>query len=166
MNARTPKRRLVPLVVEQWCTAVVLIALVLPVAAGVAGSRPGLAVIDALLLGALAATLAWGLRRRRLKEIVAAPLAPPEARFDSERRTIAFAVIAAPVAAVLLGALSVDAGPLIPISFAVLGLAFAWDAFMIQRWERRSDSRVYRERLIFARGAPFFYRTPQPSRSS
>jgi hypothetical protein len=51
-----------------------------------------------------------------------------------------------------------------PILLAVVTSIFAWHTREVQRWERRTGNRAYRERRFFARGTPIFYRSA--SRSS
>ncbi len=71
--------------------------------------------------------------------------------------------LSAPFVALIFAAGSAGTGPGLPVLLAVVGQLFAWDALQIQRWEKRTGNRTYRQRIFFARGAPFFYRSSAPT---
>jgi ABC-type nickel/cobalt efflux system permease component RcnA len=155
-----PKRPLAPLALEQWCTVAGFGVIVLA-ASGLAAQtdQPSFGVLDAALIAAVAVLMAWWLRRQRRDKIGVAPLVPPDARIDSRRRTIALAVAQGTWLLLLVSIAAYDAGPAMPILLVVVTSIFAWHAREVQRWERRTGSRAYRERIFFAREAPFFYRS-------
>jgi MYXO-CTERM domain-containing protein len=161
MSDRKARRPLAPLAVERWCTLVVWGVVGLPVAFAVAEDEPGLEAIDGAFLAAVAVFLLWALRRQRRRSVATAPPVPPRLRIDSIRRTVALHVLAAPFVALVFAAASDGAGPAVPGFLAVVGAAFAWDAVQLQRWETRTGTRTYRQRIFFARGAPYFYRSRQ-----
>lgn len=162
---RTPKRPLAPLVIEQWCTVAVFGVIVLAVTGlGTQTDQPTFAVLDAVLIAAVAALTVWWLGRERRDKIGVAPLVPPDAHIDSSRRTVALALFRGSWLLLLVSIGAYDAGAVMPILLAVLTSIFAWHTREVQRWERRSGSHAYRERIFFARGTPFFYRSA--SRSS
>jgi hypothetical protein len=158
MSDRKARRALAPLALERWCTVVVWGAVGLPVAFAVAEDEPGLEAIDGVLFAAATVFLLSALRRQRHRSVAVAPPVPPGLRIDSIRRTVTLHVLAAPFVALVFAAASEGAGLGVPVLLAVVGAAFAWDAVQLQRWETRTGSRTYRQRIVFARGAPYFYR--------
>jgi hypothetical protein len=153
------------LVTEQWCTVAVFGVILLAVTGlGTQSDQPTFAVLDAVLIAAVAALMVWWLGRQRRHKIGTAPLVPPDARIDSSRKTIALGLANGSWLFVLVAIGAYDAGPVLPILLAVVTSIFAWHTREVQRWERRTGNRAYRERRFFALGTPFFYRSA--SRSS
>jgi hypothetical protein len=153
--------QLAPLVVERMLAAAAFGALA-PATLAIAAAGDGLR-LDAFDLGfALVAGIAliWLMRRQLRRRIAAAPEAPPEARLATARTTTWRELrIAVPVAAIL--ALSAPSGRGAEALICVVAaMSMVWNAFDLRRWERRAGMRIYRERRIWARGAPFFRLVP------
>jgi hypothetical protein len=161
------KRPLAPLVLEQKCSLAVvgLSSLTAPFVAN-EGNHPTLEVIDVVLIAAVAALMVWWLGRLRRHKLAGAPSVPPNARIDSGRKTIVLAVVQGALVFVLLLVGAYGAGPGIPILLAAVTLILAWHTRELQRWERRTGSRAFRERRVFARGTPLFYRSLTPGSGS
>jgi hypothetical protein len=148
---------LAPLAIERWCAAVVWIVVGLPVAFAVANDEPSVEVVDGGFCAAVPGFLLWMLRRQRRGSIAAAPPVPARVRIDSTWRTVALGALSAPFVVLVFAAGSAGTGPRLPVLLAVVGAVFAWNALQIQLWEKRTGSRTYRQRIVFARGVPFFY---------
>jgi hypothetical protein len=151
-------RPLVPVVVERMLAGVALAALA-PVTLAIAAGGDGL-MLDAFDFGfALAAggAFAWGLRRQLRRRIAPAPEAPADARLATTRTTVwrELRIVLLLAALLVLGTESGrGAEALICGAGATL---MGWNALDLRRWERRAGARIYRERRLWARGAPFFY---------
>ena len=158
MRPSRRQRPLAPLVVERMVAGVAFCALA-PVTLAIAAAGDGLR-LEALDFGfmlAVAVALVWGLRRQLRKRIAGAPEAPPGARLAGDRPTVWREVrICLPLAAFVALAAEFGGGAESLICGTVAPL-LVWNAFDLRRWERRAGTRIYRERRLWARGAPFFY---------
>jgi hypothetical protein len=136
----------------------VALGVLAPVVLGIAFASEGVA-LSALDVGIILAcdVLVDSLLRRQLrKEIATARSVHLGARLDGDRATVRRGVRLMVLVAVLLGLPAQYGGgseTVICVTFAVV---FVGDALRLRRWERRTGNRVYRERSLRWRGAPFF----------
>jgi hypothetical protein len=133
-----------------------------PVNLAIAAGGDGLR-LEAFDLGfALAAVIAfiWWMRRQLRRRIAAAPEAPPEARLATTRTTIWRELRFALLLGALLALAAPSGGGAEALLCGVAAMSMVWNAFDLRRWERRAGMRIYQERRLWARGAPFFHLVP------
>jgi hypothetical protein len=161
---QTPMRRarkqrvLAPVVVERMVAGVACVVLV-PVALAIAAAGDGLRLValDFGFVLAAGAALVWGLRRQLWKRIAGAPEAPPGAALAGDRTTVWREMRILLPLAVLLALSAEFGGGAESLLCGMGGALLVWNALDLRRWERRAGTRIYRERRLWARGAPFFY---------
>jgi hypothetical protein len=151
-------RPLVPVLPERAATGVALGSLV-PVltAIAIAGQGFRLTAIDFGVAAILVSFLVWLLRRQLRRSVATAPPIPPQVRLDSTGTTIQRSVGLLVLLAVPLGLLATDGRGGEALLCTAISIAMVFDALQLQRWQRRTGKQVYRDRKIWARGAPFFY---------
>jgi hypothetical protein len=129
-------------------------------AIAIAGQGVRLDILDLGVVGGGGAVLSWLFRRQHRRSIVTAPPVPPHVRLDLTRTTLRRGAL--PLLAFLpLGLLAPDGRGAEALLCAMFAGALAFDAFQLMRWERHTSKRVYRNRRIWARGAPFFHLAPR-----
>ena len=143
---------------ERLALALTLGALV-PVllAVSVAGRGLSLDPLDFAIVAAAGVAFDWIFRRQLRRSIASAPPLPPGVSLDSSRATVRREIWLGLLVGALLGLLAPDGGGAEALFCAALAGAVAVDAVRLRRWERRTGRRVYRDRKVWARGAPFFY---------
>jgi hypothetical protein len=126
-------------------------------AIAIAGQGFRLTTIDFGVAAIFVSFLVWHLRRQLRRSIATAPRIPPQVPLDSTGTTIRRSVSFLLLLAVPLGLLATDGGGGEALLCTAGAIAIVFDALQLQRWQRRTGNQVYRDRKIWARGAPFFY---------
>jgi hypothetical protein len=158
MSGARGRRPLAPLVTERMTLAAVA-GLLTPVtlAIALAGDGLRLTVIDFGVMLAGAAALVWAMHRQLRVRIADAPEVTSSARLVGDRATVSRELrILVPLAALL--ALTAEfGGGVEALGCATAAIVCVWNALRLRRWEQRNGRRIYRERRVWARNAPFFY---------
>jgi hypothetical protein len=126
-------------------------------AIAIAGQGFRLNALDVGFVAIILSVSVWFLRRQLARSIATAPRVPPHARLESTRTTAWRDVRFVGLVAVPLALLAIEGGGAEAVLCAALAVTMVSNALQLKRWQRRTGKQVYRDRKIWARGAPFFY---------